>query len=195
MLTNKEIFTKIYIPGMGGWQTVPDREWIAGFLSTLDYERPVIVEVGVYYGGASLIFWRSFPNCVFHAIDNWSEAPLKREGFLKTVNYVEVQGFEDLNFSHLVTIHDGDSVTIGEKWDTPIDLLFIDANHFGEYPSKDIQNFGKWVKVGGYILLDDAHMSDVRRGIDIHLRNNANWQLIRDITEHNTKIMAFKKIG
>ena len=54
----------------------------------------------------------------------------------------------------------GDSDTVGRKWDTPIDMLFIDADHSASSVLNDFKNFGKWVKPNGIIFLHDTYPLD-----------------------------------
>ena len=179
---------------MGGWMTQIDREWLAEFFSTLKFDYPpVITEVGVFCGGCSLIFWRSFTNCVFHAVDNWSEGPppegkTLREGFMGTLDWYKKEIDENVN----VTIHDGDSKTVGADWSIMSDICLVDACHHGDYPMKDIENFGRCVKVGGYLLVDDSQMTDVMAAVDALLSNNTKWE---SIPKPMGEVLTWKKIS
>ena len=187
-------FDKIYVVGMGGWMTVIDREWMAEFFATLKFDhKPVVAELGTFSGGCSLIFWRSFPEGLHHGIDNFSEGPppagkTMKEAMFGTLNYYKKDIDPNLNY----TFHEGDSKEIGAKWDIKMDICLIDANHHGDYPMEDIKNFGKWVKVGGYLLVDDCGMTDVKSAIDALLKNNANW---KQIDKPASEVEIFQKIG
>ncbi len=62
-----------------------------------------------------------------------------------------------------VSFMQGDSAVIGKEWDTPLDMVFIDADHNSVSVLNDFANFSKHVKPNGIILLHDTYPSDVKK--------------------------------
>jgi predicted O-methyltransferase YrrM len=56
----------------------------------------------------------------------------------------------------------GDSVTIGEKWIRPIDLIFIDTLHVKEQTLMELLFWYPNVKEGGYIILHDTNWESTK---------------------------------
>ena len=50
-------------------------------------------------------------------------------------------------------------------WGQVVDLVFIDGDHSYEGCLADLQKFGPWVRVGGYVLLHDTLHSEFGPGI------------------------------
>jgi len=91
-------------------------------------------------------------------------------------------------------MHSGDSIQIGETWNTLLDICMIDGDHDGKYPLNDISNFSKWIKKDGYILVDDCDMVNVRSAINVTLANNPNFKFIKDTMPEGGKIVVYQKL-
>jgi len=71
----------------------------------------------------------------------------------------------------------GDDVAIAMMWNEGIDFLFIDTSHEREHTKKELEEWGKWVKVGGKIALHDTfhkvgHAVGCRVGVDEFIGEN-----------------------
>lgn len=175
----------------GGWLTQKDCNWLSFFLSSLEYDyKPEIAELGVFQGGSSLIFLACQPNCNFHAIDNWQGGPPSppwtniKQGFLSITK----------DYKDQITIHSGNSKQIGYDWKTPLDICLIDGCHNGEYPAIDIDNFSKWIKPRGYLLIDDYQMKDVKKATDEKLIGNPKWKTIASVGRETDQMVGFQRI-
>jgi hypothetical protein len=177
----------------GGWISDTDKDRLIQLLCTHfnPEEKYSVAEIGIFQGGDALIILHALPNCHFHALDNWLGGPASpgfaniREGF--------VHAIKSTNTENRVTIHDGDSLKTAPNWDIELDLCIVDGNHDEPYVTSDITNMSKWVKVGGYLLVDDYDMLQVKSAVDKLLLNNSNWQKI-EVTEQIDKLIMFKRI-
>ena len=177
---------------IGGWLWGPDCEWLSDFLTTKikPEEQLQVAEIGVFQGGGSLIFLTALPNCKFYAIDDWKGGPASpgyptiKEGFIDCTKI----------FADRIELVSGDSIETGKNWKQPLDICLVDGCHDGEYPRHDIMNFGKWVKKGGYLFVDDWTMGPPRHYIEQLLMNNSKWKLIKHADEHKGDMMGFQKL-
>jgi len=53
--------------------------------------------------------------------------------------------------------HQADSRNFYKKWNKEIDILLIDGDHSYETCKADFENYGKFVKKGGYIFMHDTN--------------------------------------
>ena len=189
----EELAGKIRTKGSpcGGWMTQADCYWLAAWLPELDLgESPVIMELGVFQGGSSTIFLEAQPTCKFHALDNWKGGPPSPPyKNIKDAFLVFMKPYMDR-----IQMHSGDSIVIGKQWDTPMDICYIDGCHDGQYPREDIFNFGRWVKIGGYLLVDDFQMGPVRGAIEQLLTHNPKWVEVRIPSRDGGEIAVFQRI-
>lgn len=176
--------------GLGGWLSPIEVHWLIDFFQKNDFsEKPIALELGVFAGNTSLIFLLALPTCILHVIDNFQEKLFhptvsnQKDGFEKTI----------LPYKDRVIIHEGDSVDIGNSWNTPLDIAFIDGNHYENYPYNDIKNFKPWVKSGGYIMVDDYSMKIVKSAIDSLLYNDKNYECIASPNKGLVDLVVFRK--
>ena len=174
-------------PGFGGWLSTEDQEWLVNLLCSLEYPddyKPTVVEVGVFQGGQTLIYLTALPNCYVYAVDNWQGGPPSppwkniKDAFIATVK----------DYHDRVTLVTGDSKLVGAQWDTPADIIMIDGCHNKDYPITDVKNFAQWVKVGGYLLVDDSHMRDVQPAI-VYMQDRPDFSTVRISRD----VSAFKR--
>jgi predicted O-methyltransferase YrrM len=103
----------------------------------------LIVEVGTMYGGGTAILAYANPYARIISIDNFSWFP--PDGSPSSKQDVE-ENLELLDI-HNVEIMEGDSITIGKEWNTPIDFIFIDGGHEYETAYADLVMLGSHAKV------------------------------------------------
>lgn len=160
----------------GGWISNVDKEWLVDFLQkTAPFD--VVVEVGVFMGGTSNILLYLSKCKQYFANDNWGDGDHQakptfntlKEGFIKTTEWAKDR----------ITLIEGDSIEVGKNWNQGMDLLYIDGDHSYKYAREDISNFSRFLKVGGYLLVDDYEMEGVIRATDELVTYSNKWKVIR----------------
>lgn len=155
--------------------------WLPEIALQYHDRQPHIVEVGTFLGstGRGLI---SLTGGMLSAIDNWSdvlphlrpnESP--QEAWWKTIrtNGVDLSSFVE-------ALHSGESAHIGSAWTKDVDILFIDGSH--RYPAvvADLVAFVPHLAPGGYLLIDDWDIEDVRWATqDVVHPHTPRWEVIR----------------
>jgi len=141
--------------------SVHDEEVIKPFLKKLG--KGLYLEIGVKHGRSLAIAKYYAPEATICGIDISDE------------NY-DYKYFENIDVTF---IHKSANDVV---WDKPIDLLFIDGDHSQEQVEKDIKNFAKWVRKGGYILFHDFDITSPGVIIavdDFVLKNNLTMDFYR----------------
>lgn len=105
-----------------------------------------IVDVGVDYGFSTFCFARDFPHADVVGV---SDFPLHLDAEAWVRNHMD----QFPNIRLLV----GDSPSIGESFDEPIDLLHIDGDHSYEGVKRDFDAWGRGVKPGGRVIFHDTN--------------------------------------
>lgn len=177
--SNKKLFSLISttIPTMDGWTTLPKACALASL--TLAIKPVSAVEIGVW-AGRSLVpiamAMKSIGSGIVTGIDPyspqesaksevganadwWAAADHKaiKEKFLGFVRYFDLA-------QHVRLIEKpSDQVDFGKE----IQLLHIDGSHTDQ-AVRDAERFGKWVTLGGIVVMDDINwvMGGVLRAID-----------------------------
>ena len=86
--------------------------------------------------------------------------PVAKE--LKTQVYaVDIRKSVESNLPKGVNFICGDSFEIGKKWNSKIDMIFIDADHRSKFVLRDFETYSQWVRRNGIILLHDTYPLDV----------------------------------
>lgn len=107
-------------------------------------QNGVIVEIGRRKGGSLLILCSYSPTSKVYSIDSKvtyddSIAKLFKEWEITEDRYELIVG-------HSQNI---------DKWDKPIDMLFIDGNHLYNAVYRDLEIWVPRVKIGGFIIMHD----------------------------------------
>jgi hypothetical protein len=130
-----------------------------------------VVEVGSFAGESTFVFCSHFPEV--HAVDTWDYKDEKwvRETIDGDVGKIEKQ-FDDCCVywgpKQLIK-HKGFSIDIAKIWKSPIDLLYIDADHSYESVCADLEAWIPWVRKDGWVCGHDFDTPDcqgVRKAID-----------------------------
>ena len=158
-----------------GWIAFPDKFWLCEFLPDLRKEfdhRMHILEIGTFNGGSSrgLI---ALTGGSLSGIDNWVDVADGAQAFWETLRYPP-----DLS-AHVKNLISDNSREVGQHWNEPIDLLFIDAAHSYDDAISDMRLFCPHVTQGGYCLVDDMEMGDVRQAVGEYFYNG-EWEIIRE---------------
>lgn len=114
----------------------------------------IIVDLGVDNGFSTFIW--SVPKIgKVYGVDVF-----KPYGKSKRVTLPKVEKLKetlDNKYGMQVEIIVGDTIEVSERWTQPIDILHIDANHHYEAVKKDFDNWRKFVKEDGVILMHDTN--------------------------------------
>jgi len=103
----------------------------------------IIVDIGTCAGGSAfLMALASKPS-----VHVWTIDPIENKAFLE-----KRMEFGLIDKVHFINQTSDNAV---KDWNEPIDLLFIDGEHAGAYITRDIDNWGKFVKKGSTIILHD----------------------------------------
>lgn len=158
-----------------GWLSHAHR--IPGWLSDLEacqlYElaqrATLAVELGSWQGKSSVIIAGGLSEkpdarlfCVdpFGKDENAEYQRLYYDPLLETMERAQEQAFADhirqAGLSSIVQVVRGYSFDVVRTWTTPIDLLFIDANHEYEAVRRDFEQWTPFLGVGGVVALHDV---------------------------------------
>ncbi len=85
----------------------------------------------------------------------------------------------------------GPSVDMASTLEGAYDLILVDACHDAPHPMQDIQAYAPHVAIGGYLLVDDYDMKDVRAACDAFFVGDA-WRIIRTPTDGGKVLIAQK---
>jgi len=73
----------------------------------------------------------------------------------------------------------GKSAKIAEKFEEPIELLWIDGDHSHKGAKEDISNWRKFVIVGGIMAFHDYGRSGVTQAVDEFLEKESDcWEVV-----------------
>jgi predicted O-methyltransferase YrrM len=117
-------------------------------------DHGVIVEIGAWVGRTTATLAAASANQV------WSVDPFDCSG--NDPAYIRQVGFQPL-LEWRRNVGDGPVPLIGtsekavQTWTSPIDMLLIDGDHSYEAVKHDLKAWTPFLKVGGYLVLDDYY--------------------------------------
>lgn len=150
----------------GGWMTYPEREELFR-LALLMKPGQRMVEIGVFGGTTLSVFALMTEGVEVIGIDPFTnDTPcsdwFNLDGPKLTVQQCCHQQLALNGVTDKVRLIEESSQVIGHGWKLPIDLLIVDGDHSYGGALQDLNNFAKWVTVGGALIVDDVHgMPDV----------------------------------
>lgn len=109
-------------------------------------EGGTVVEVGVDQGRSASVLLAAAPKASIILVDSWESVLI--DNLYKVKQLVMV-------FPALSTVWRMDSVVAAEHLDLPIDLIHIDANHYGDHPRHDCESWLPKLKSGGVACWHD----------------------------------------
>lgn len=130
-------------------------------LSELAQEVPptgTIVEIGCLYGGTTAVLALSNPSAMVRSIDNFSWTP---EGYPAASKKLFLENMKSVGAFN-VTVMAMTSKEAHEKWQGPIDLLFIDGGHDLATVRHDLEMFYEFSKVIALHDYDNSFWPDIR---------------------------------
>lgn len=142
--------------------------------------RRVVVEVGVAEGGsAAEIREVMHPEGQMYLVD-----PYHLSGTFRFTQRVARRAVDSVDRGRVTWIEDF-SLPAAERWDHPIDFLFIDGDHSVEGARRDWDAWSRWVVTGGLVALHDA--ATAAPGVDENCGpariaraaiENPRWQIV-----------------
>jgi predicted O-methyltransferase YrrM len=118
-------------------------------------ENATIVEVGSYLGASACFLaaglFEKFDNSHLHCVDTWENDAMS-EGVRDT--WAEFSR-NTIRYKGIVQTHRGDSRSIAEHFQLPIDLLFLDGDHSYSGCKADVESWLPKVKANGILLMHD----------------------------------------
>lgn len=162
--------------GVPGWETVAEERELMRITRQYVPHSGVIVELGGEYGRSAAQFAKACAgkhNVSIHTVDLFPmNHPLVGDLlFAWRSNIAEAK----VTDHHILTLpHRGKTTEVASTWNTPIDLLFIDAGHSYAEVVTDIVSWVKHVKPGGVVAFHDYAKDDgaheqhyeVKRAVD-----------------------------
>ncbi|HWI53962.1 MAG TPA: class I SAM-dependent methyltransferase [Symbiobacteriaceae bacterium] len=164
----------------------------AKFLAYLATKAPdggCFVEIGSRSGKSAGYLARVAANRglgPLQSIDLWDLAPPRWQGTETLEKFLE--RMERLGLRQQVTVLKGDSREIGDAWQKPISLLFIDGDHSYDGARADYERFSPHVVPGGIIAFHDYchnHFPDVRKVIRDVVLPSGLWSDPYELRDHN----------
>lgn len=183
-----------------GWMTSPNQrtllEWLPEASRAYPHHPMRIVEVGTFGGSTARGLVTMSGGGHVTCIDNFMEF---HEGTLGgfpdgTAYWKATFEKNGVDLSAHAALVIGDSAVIGAAWQDPIDLLFIDGDHHFEPALDDLRLYGRHVVPGGYLLLDDYHMPEVRQAASSFFRLCAfHWDLVREPVGPDASLLILQR--
>jgi len=176
---------------LAGWMTQRDLLFLCSWLPEVAHDtygayttRPMILEVGTFLGSTArgLI---ALTGGRLSAIDNWKDVyPHLKDGQDPESAWWDTLRNNGMDLSdYVIGLHGGDSVAIGKEWKSLVDILYIDGDHSYDGASNDLRAFLPYVMLGGYLMVDDWNIADVRLATHDILSsspyNTYKWESVR----------------
>lgn len=135
------------------------------------HEFKLGAELGVRDGRCLIRILDMCPNLHMVAVDIWAAQPENMgpetwEKWPHDANYHKVKAWSDCHPGRVTLIRNWTHEAAERVQDRSLDFVFIDADHSTEGVSKDILDWHKKVKVGGFLLGHDSNWKSVRAAID-----------------------------
>jgi cephalosporin hydroxylase len=168
---------------------IPEIDLLLDIAETLP-QNPVIVEIGTYLGGTTVLLAEARSDATITTIDCCNHGDNWIEPYGEYVqNYIVEQVLKDkVSKQHLLNnvgrfnnIHfiEGYSPECASDWNKEIDLYFEDGDHENPNLHKNLMFWSKFVKVGGYLAAhdyDDIRSHDVVTEINELIGNG--WEKV-----------------
>lgn len=139
----------------------------------------IIFEVGSLYGGTTALLALAAPDAKVITVDDfawypedWNYGPTSPDLLYENMRKVGAVNVE---------VYKGDSRTMGEKWETPIDLLWIDGGHSFEFVRADLENFGPHAAVIALHDWDNPLWPTIRQAVEDFIVQHPEWEVERNV--------------
>ena len=150
-----------------GWKRGAEAEEMALATRSIKGDA-VIVEVGVFLGSATVLLagarqlaGSGMVYCVdpFDGSGDEYSVPVYSEiaaGFSSSLRDQFMQSINAAGLDAFVTVHEGTAETIGDIWDQPIDLLFLDGDQSVAGARSAFEIWEPWLKTGGILVMGNS---------------------------------------
>lgn len=150
-----------------GWKRGAEAEQMALAARSIDGDA-VIVEIGVFLGSATVLLagarqlaGSGMVHCVdpFDGSGDEFSVPVYSEiaaRFNSSLRDQFMQSILGADLTDFVTVHDGTAETIGDTWDQPIDLLFLDGDQSPIGARSAFEIWEPWLKAGGILVMGNS---------------------------------------
>lgn len=153
----------------------------------------VYVEVGVQHGRSTYVAACMLPDGVkMTSVDIFD--PPGTPGYMSRKEF-----WDEYGLSERVNYINKPSNEAAAEWDgTPIDMMFIDADHSYEGVKLDVDSWAPYVKSGGYLYFHDA--DETSPGVEQLVREmgaSKEWtdmHFYRDSQENRTSMASVRKV-
>lgn len=143
------------------------------------------LEIGTFNGQGARELALKFSNKKIYVIDSFIEDG--NTGYivgceLSSQKYNALKNFENVDNIELFEMR---SNIFKERWIKKvenIDIMFIDGSHIYEDVKNDIEIVDKILNVGGYVFIDDYHISDVKKACIEFFEYNNNYNQLETST-------------
>ncbi|MCM8787820.1 MAG: class I SAM-dependent methyltransferase [Candidatus Omnitrophica bacterium] len=156
-----------------GWLSEKEALVLYRTVKNLRVLNPIVVEIGSWLGKSSVVLAKAvkkkkgFLHCIdpFDASgDSFSKDSYStknfdlKEKFLSNIKKAKVE-----KYVKLIPKKSQDAI---KEWNSPIDFIFIDADHTYSNVKEDFIFWSKFLKVGGYIAFHDACQDQKAKKLD-----------------------------
>ena len=150
-----------------GWKRGAEAEQMALAARSIDGDA-VIVEIGVFLGSATVLLAGARQlagSGMIHCVDPFDgsgdefSVPVYSEiaaRFNSSLRDQFMQSILGADLTDFVTVHDGTAETIGDTWDLPIDLLFLDGDQSIKGARSAFEIWEPWLKAGGILVMGNS---------------------------------------
>lgn len=132
------------------------------------------LEIGAYHGTNVCSLMKTYAqhkDTQIHVIDPWfnydgyveyrSEQTTNYSLFIHNIGLLAPEDIQKIYINRGISQH-----IIPRYEDNSFDVIYIDGNHATEYALEDAVLSVRKLKSGGWLIFDDYHAEDVRRGIE-----------------------------
>jgi len=148
-----------------------------------------IVEIGSYYGRSTVCLALGLKDRLqlgdekVYAVDPWVKVD-KNKGYDEVSFDKFVDNIKKMNMKELVVPCKGTSERIVSGWDKKIGMLFIDGDHSYKTVKFDLENWTKFLVIGGFVALHDVgnlkEYPGLTRAHDEFFQNNPNFSFFTE---------------
>lgn len=151
-----------------GWLSPNEAIALYDLARSINSESPIVVELGSWQGKSTFVLSKGLNEkhlskifCIdpFNAdgdLPSKIQYKNKKNSFKLTLKNKFRLNCDIYGMNRFVQILEGYSYEYSKSWSSPIDLLFIDANHSQKAVYKDYIEWSNFVVKGGYIAFHDV---------------------------------------
>lgn len=183
--------------------TLPDRQ---SLVRELVKPGSIGAEIGVYRGDFSKDIYAICDPKMIYLIDAWEKYPEYENDSLCHTNQDGNYNDTKSQMAHAIKagrceVIRGRSHPVSLTWHTPLDWIFLDANHAYEFVADDLRDWSRFIKPDGVFMLHDFTETSagaiqmnfgVVRAVNEFCENN-NWAITHITQEPDWPSCAIKR--